>query len=514
MAVENTILESPLYTGDGVTTQFNCEFDFLLSTDVAVHVRDTEEEELVNGVDYIVTKVDQTGYITLAAPLPLNNYLRIVSNIPAIQPYQFARGSRFPEDRIEGSLDRLTLVVQRVLNILGRTISAPITSSALNLTLPAGGSEQAGFVWRWTIPNGDALEAVSPLDVTFGSELSTDIRTFLGSSTTNGARNNLGLGSLATQSGTFSGTSSGTNTGDQNLFGTIKVAGQSDVVADAANDTLTLEAGSNVTITTNAATDTITISATGGGGGLSNVVDDLTPQLGGDLDLNGNQITSPDGTDQIDIPNGTIDLKTNSSSRADITDSGLRLGGANARVTTILDEDTMSSNSDTALATQQSIKAYVDSRVGSGKVLQVVDIIKTTSFSSATGSSWVDITGLSATITPSSSTSKIEVNFNCVVGSSGSTDLNLRVVRNSTPIFLGTPVSSSPGVTLFAPVQSSSYPSPVSFTGIDSPSTTSAITYKIQVMGGGTSYIGTGAAPASATHGVPVATIILKEIGA
>ena len=79
------------------------------------------------------------------------------------------------------------------------------------------------------------------------------------------ARTTLGLGTLATQSGTFSGTSSGTNTGDQNLFGTIAVSGQSDVVADSTSDTLTLAAGSNVTITTDAGTDTITISASTGG---------------------------------------------------------------------------------------------------------------------------------------------------------------------------------------------------------------------------------------------------------
>ena len=97
-----------------------------------------------------------------------------------------------------------------------------------------------------------------------------------------------------------------------------------------------------------------------GGGSLSNVVEDTTPQLGGDLDLNGNQITSPDGTDLIDIPNGSIDLQTASTSRADITDSGIRLGAANARVTTILDEDAMGTDSATALCTQQSIKAYVD----------------------------------------------------------------------------------------------------------------------------------------------------------
>ncbi len=79
------------------------------------------------------------------------------------------------------------------------------------------------------------------------------------------ARTALSLGTLATQSGTFSGTSSGTNTGDQNLFSTIAVSGQSNVVADQASDTLTIVAGTNITITTDAGTDTITISASGGG---------------------------------------------------------------------------------------------------------------------------------------------------------------------------------------------------------------------------------------------------------
>ena len=46
-------------------------------------------------------------------------------------------------------------------------------------------------------------------------------------------------------------------------FGTIIVSGQADVVADNVNDVLTLAAGSNVVITTNAATDTISIDAVG-----------------------------------------------------------------------------------------------------------------------------------------------------------------------------------------------------------------------------------------------------------
>ena len=48
-------------------------------------------------------------------------------------------------------------------------------------------------------------------------------------------------------------------------FGTIVVAGQSDVVADAAPDTLTFEAGANITLTTNASTDTITVASTAAG---------------------------------------------------------------------------------------------------------------------------------------------------------------------------------------------------------------------------------------------------------
>lgn len=48
----------------------------------------------------------------------------------------------------------------------------------------------------------------------------------------------------------------------QSLFETIAVSGQSDIVADAATDTLTVAAGANVTITTTAGSDTLTIAAT------------------------------------------------------------------------------------------------------------------------------------------------------------------------------------------------------------------------------------------------------------
>ena len=54
---------------------------------------------------------------------------------------------------------------------------------------------------------------------------------------------------------------------NQNAFSNIAVSGQNTVQADAKTDTLTLVAGSNITITTDENSDEITINSSGGGGG-------------------------------------------------------------------------------------------------------------------------------------------------------------------------------------------------------------------------------------------------------
>ena len=62
---------------------------------------------------------------------------------------------------------------------------------------------------------------------------------------------------------------------------------------------------------------------------------------------------------------GTLTITANSNTEVTVTDSGMQLGGSGARVNSILDQDDLSGNSDTALATQQSIKAYVDNGLSS-----------------------------------------------------------------------------------------------------------------------------------------------------
>ena len=91
-------------------------------------------------------------------------------------------------------------------------------------------------------------------------------------------------------------TAAASGTAGGNSFGTIAVAGQSNVVADAANDTLTLIAGTNITLTTNATNDSVTIAAAATS---TDLINDTTPQLGGNLDTNDKTISNALGRVRI-----------------------------------------------------------------------------------------------------------------------------------------------------------------------------------------------------------------------
>ena len=60
---------------------------------------------------------------------------------------------------------------------------------------------------------------------------------------------------------------------EKDSFKTILVSGQNSVFADNSTDTLTLVAGSNMTLTTNAGGDTVTFASSGSGGGSASASD-------------------------------------------------------------------------------------------------------------------------------------------------------------------------------------------------------------------------------------------------
>ena len=123
--------------------------------------------------------------------------------------------------------------------------------------------------------------------------------------------------------------------------------------------------------------------------------------------------------------------------------------------------------------------AYMNDLRGAFRILQVVTANKTDTFA-LTSTTFTDVTGLSVSITPQSNTSKIFVM--AVVsgtGQVGSTNFMGRLVRDSTAINVGDAAGTRIQATIGARDQEYVSTMPIMF--LDSPATTSATTYKIQV---------------------------------
>ena len=125
---------------------------------------------------------------------------------------------------------------------------------------------------------------------------------------------------------------------------------------------------------------------------------------------------------------------------------------------------------------------------GSGQVpVQVVSTTKLNRFSSTSGS-MVDITDLSVNITPTSASNKVLIIASLIVSvdswnNGGGMFVNL--VRNSTNLGIGTSgsnINATSGYNAFSSSEGNTYYnfSPMIITFVDSPSTTSATTYKLQ----------------------------------
>ena len=118
------------------------------------------------------------------------------------------------------------------------------------------------------------------------------------------------------------------------------------------------------------------------------------------------------------------------------------------------------------------------SGAGGGKINQVISTVKTDTFTTNSGT-YTDVTGLSVSITPSATNSKILCFWTGAYGKDTTDNFNFQLVRGSTSLLEN---KLDPGT-------NNNQTNTFSIQFLDSPSSTSALTYKIQIKNDGGNYV-------------------------
>jgi hypothetical protein len=172
----------------------------------------------------------------------------------------------------------------------------------------------------------------------------------------------------------------------------------------------------------------------------------------------------------------------------------------------------------TYLKDTNQVQAFNGSAFASlGTILQVVSTTKTDTFTT-TSTSFVDVTGLSVSITPSSATSKVFVLVSVPYGNSTIASeisvLTLSDGSDNNLIVPTSPGSRSAGFVGDFPATTAAMVS-ANFSLLHSPATTSAFTYKVRALSGGGATVTInrgGADQDQATRARGVSTITVMEV--
>ncbi len=153
---------------------------------------------------------------------------------------------------------------------------------------------------------------------------------------------------------------------------------------------------------------------------------------------------------------------------------------------------TLPTTNGTLITTGSSGQSIPKAALPTGSVLQVVSTAKTDTFST-TSTTYTDITGLSVSITPISSSSKILIMYQLLgTADPANAGMCMRLVRNSTAIFVGDAAGSRPQATNGINSSLNNFcVINMADSFLDSPSSSSSTTYKIQMFNsaGTTSYV-------------------------
>ena len=156
---------------------------------------------------------------------------------------------------------------------------------------------------------------------------------------------------------------------------------------------------------------------------------------------------------------------------------------------------------------------------GSGQVIVKVASATQTAVFTTASTSWVDFTGLSVTLTPTNANSKFLVKFTSGVSNDTINCFQFaKLVRNGTDISIGDAAGSVTRASAdgsFGNVGAYDVTQkPIAVNYVDSPATTSAVTYKVQVIRtlSGTSYWGRTSSTIDANRSSIASNLIVMEI--
>ena len=322
------------------------------ATAVATHVKSVRiANESGGALTYHLAVYDNSATIEVPITIPATSLPDDDVDV-MVEPFNLQNGD-YIKLYSSGAGVKVAITLAENTDTAGATTSDDLAEGTTNLYLTSAERTKLSGIATGAEVNQNAFSNVAVSgQTTVAADAKTDTLTLVA-----------GTGvTLTTDAGADSITIAASGS-SSNSFETIAVAGQSSVVADSGTDTLTLVAGTGITLTTNATTDSVTItnSATGANAfgnvavaGQTTVAADSTNDTLTIAAGTGITITTNDTTDTVTITNdvtapntfGTIAVATQSSVVADTTTDTLTFAVAGGMaITTNATTDTITFDS-------------------------------------------------------------------------------------------------------------------------------------------------------------------------
>jgi hypothetical protein len=393
--------------GTGVQTAWPFTFKIFSEGDINVTVADIigTETELVLNTDYSVSvngnqDTSPGGTVTYpisGPPLTTGSKLTIIGDLDYDQPLDIPSGGNFSPTALENQLDRMTMQIQQLREILTRSLLAPVTSSASG-QLP---SPEANTVIGWDV--------------------------------TNSALQNVPIASLATAA-TYGSWYNDTLTGDGTTT-TFALSNDPVVLANltVTVDGLTLVPGADFGLT--AGSLVFTVAPTNGA--------EILARYGQAIVAEGTsasvvEFTPSGGLSSLNVQDALEELDSEKAASGHTHAGVYAASGANSDITSLnapaLGAATATTQAGTDSTTKVATTAQVQAALAqSGKVLQVRTFTDA-GLASSTSTSLVNTTGSAKNITPIStnSTLVVECLFQGEIANLAATNTQCTVQLNET----------------------------------------------------------------------------------